>query len=165
MAWNVTSAELLSGQGAKTTGQGLYSNDSDQYPMGHAFFFPETTPSAQDVWETITVRRVRLPSYLRSGDSVYLTVFCRGTFAGGATGGNAHQIRLDVNGTTGTAVTTTSATGDTLTTCTVDATGDAWADASLDVTIEGWDDSGATTNLVVSGFRLANNLRYVRQAE
>ena len=164
MTWVRSFEDCLPGKGADLIMRDLYDRDNDLYELGvSASHFTRSIPSAGAGWVTVNTYRHKLPPYVRSGDTIRLTVW-----AEGGNVGNEHQIRL--NGDDGTTSTTGSAVSYAHTTtpqplrCTVDVQA-SWVESYVDLTLEANHDSGATDSMAVGTSFIVTPLSFTRQAE
>ena len=132
MTWQITSEDVLSGEGVKTFAQNLYDRDANSMGFGNTWNYTGVEIGTPDVWEEMGATHILMPAFVRTNDILKVTVYSRGE--------TSDQIRIyDKTGSVaGTAVDVTD-TSDARYEMTFTLTG-AWASTVREFSVQGYQD-------------------------
>ena len=158
MTWQVTAEDVLSGKGAETVGQKLWTRDSNNVKRTTTYSFPEDAAFTDDTWEDVanSTKRVRVPSFVLTNYTLHIEVWVYGGDVG-----NEHQARIQETDTTtnGTAVNDIDEGGAwARRELTLTVPNDTWAGTLKNFVIQGYDTSTAAVALKLKGEDLALNM-------
>ncbi len=153
MTWRLTTEEVLSSVGVKTSYQKMFQRQEDQYEDSWSFPFAETSTIGSGAWTTIYSKPMVFPEYFKDGDQLVLKVRA----VGGSADPNHHRLRLNIDSTNFAETNIEEGASYGIVTVTATFAADPSAKV-LAVNLQGYDNAGAGTNLQAKGTELGLNM-------